>query len=159
MTFLSTICLTCNPGPTNYWYKIACSMTIELEFTIVELLAIGHAIYLWPSSYFGAISFNSRWGGWTAETWSSLVEGDEQADRPQSQTSMECCRACVAAYFWGVVINTTAYHLGRYSIHLLLLKSSMILPVKFVNFTAWFSLPIKSLQRLGILKSGFYKHF
>ena len=26
--------------------------------------------------------------------------------------------------FLGVVINTTAYHLGRYSLHLLLLKSS-----------------------------------
>ena len=84
--------------------------------------------------------------------WSSLVEADEQLDRSNSQTWMEWCHAC-AAYFFRFAINATAYHLGRYSIHLLLLKSSMNLPVKFVNFTAWFSLPIKSLQRLGILKS------
>ena len=28
--------------------------------------------------------------------WSSLVEGDEQLDRPNSQTTMELCHACVA---------------------------------------------------------------
>ena len=28
--------------------------------------------------------------------WSSLVEGDEQLDRPNSQTTMELCRKCVA---------------------------------------------------------------
>ena len=28
--------------------------------------------------------------------------------------------------FWGFVINTTAYILGQFSLHLLLLKSSMI---------------------------------
>ena len=33
--------------------------------------------------------------------WSSLVEGDEQLDRPNSQTFMELCLAC-AALFLGV---------------------------------------------------------
>ena len=28
--------------------------------------------------------------------WSSLVEGDEQVDRPNSQTTMESCHACDA---------------------------------------------------------------
>ena len=28
--------------------------------------------------------------------WSSLVEGDEQLDRPNSQTIMALCHACVA---------------------------------------------------------------
>ena len=28
--------------------------------------------------------------------WSSLAEGDEQLDRPNSQTCMECCRTCAA---------------------------------------------------------------
>ena len=27
--------------------------------------------------------------------WNFLVEGDEQLDRPNSQTTMECCHACV----------------------------------------------------------------
>ena len=41
-----------------------------------------------------------------------------------SQACMECCHAC-ASYFLGVCQNTTPYHLGRYSHHLLhLLKSS-----------------------------------
>ena len=40
---------------------------------------------------------------------------------------MVCCHAC-AAYFFEFVINTTAYHFGRYSLHLLLLKSSMNKP-------------------------------
>ena len=31
-----------------------------------------------------------------AESWSSLVEGDAQLDRPNSQTTMEVCHACVA---------------------------------------------------------------
>ena len=53
---------------------------------------------------------------------SSLVEGDEQMDRPKCQTSMELCHN-----FWVFDISTTAYHLGQYSLHLLLLKSSMTL--------------------------------
>ena len=40
--------------------------------------------------------------------WSSLEEGDEQLDRPNSQTCIEYC-------------HTTAYHLGRWSLHLLIL--------------------------------------
>ena len=31
-----------------------------------------------------------------AHTWSSLVEGGEQLDRPKSQTTMELWHACVA---------------------------------------------------------------
>ena len=33
---------------------------------------------------------------WEYVAWSSLVEGDEQLDRPNSQTTMELCHACVA---------------------------------------------------------------
>ena len=32
--------------------------------------------------------------------WSSLVEGDEQPDQPNSQTHTECCRACAQSLFW-----------------------------------------------------------
>ena len=56
--------------------------------------------------------------------WSSLVEGDEQLDRPNSQTCMEWYSVCIAYFFW-ICHNTTTYHLGQYSLHLLLLKSSM----------------------------------
>ena len=32
------------------------------------------------------------------EPWSSLVEGDEQLDQPNSQTTMELCHVCVADF-------------------------------------------------------------
>ena len=57
--------------------------------------------------------------------WSSFVEGDEQPTQLNSQSCIESCNAC-AALFFEFVVNTTAYHLGRYSLHLLLLKSSMV---------------------------------
>ena len=59
--------------------------------------------------------------------WSSLVEGAERLDLPSSQTCMECCLASGAYIFGGagVDINTIAYRFGRYSLHLLLQKSSM----------------------------------
>ena len=60
----------------------------------------------------------------STEPWSSLVEGDEQLDRPNSQTTVELCHACVA-YFFGFNTNTTDFCLGQSSLHLLLLKSSM----------------------------------
>ena len=41
--------------------------------------------------------------------WSSLLEGDEQPDRANSQTCMKCCHECAAVYFW-FVIHATAYH-------------------------------------------------
>ena len=55
--------------------------------------------------------------------------------RTPSQKSMEFCHAwCmhVLHNFWGVDINTTAFCLGQYSLHLLLLKSSMTKPIKMV---------------------------
>ena len=58
------------------------------------------------------------------KAWCSLVEGDEQMDWPKSQTSIKCCHAC-ATYFFVFGINTTAYHLGPNSLHLLPLKSSV----------------------------------
>ena len=57
------------------------------------------------------------------EPWSSLVEGDKQLDWPNSQTTMELWHAFLHNYF-GFDINTTAFCLGRSSLHLLLLKSS-----------------------------------
>ena len=39
----------------------------------------------------------------SAETWSSLVVGDEQLDRTNSQTCMELCHECVAHFFGGGV--------------------------------------------------------
>ena len=49
-------------------------------------------------------------------------------DRPNSQTTMKLCHACVA--FFRFNINTTAFCLGRSSLNLLLLKSSMALPIE-----------------------------
>ena len=56
-----------------------------------------------------------------------ILPGDEQLDRPNGQTSMEICQVVVA--YLGFNINTTAFCLGRYSLHLLLLKSSMVLHI------------------------------
>ena len=53
-------------------------------------------------------------------------------DRPNSQTTRELYHACVASFF-GFNMNTTAFCLGRYSLHLLLLKSSM---ANLINHTA-----------------------
>ena len=64
-----------------------------------------------------------------ANPWSSVVEGDEQLDRPNSQTTtMEFCHALLHMGFFlggGVNINTIAFCLGWCSLHLLLLKSSL----------------------------------
>ena len=51
------------------------------------------------------------------QPWSSFVEGYEQLDQPNSQTCMDGCHVCVAEFFW-FVINTTAYHFDRCSLHL-----------------------------------------
>ena len=48
-------------------------------------------------------------------------------DRPQSQQKWNDA-SHVLHTFLGVVINTTADHLGRNNLHLLLLKSSMVTP-------------------------------
>ena len=53
----------------------------------------------------------------------SLVEGDEQLDRPNIRACIELCQTS-AAYFFQLVVQTTAYHLCRYSLHLLLRKTS-----------------------------------
>ena len=45
-------------------------------------------------------------------TWSSLVEGDEQLDRPNSQITMEFA-VHVLLNFLGFNINKTAFCLGR----------------------------------------------
>jgi len=55
------------------------------------------------------------WG--SDRPWSSLVEGDEQLDRPNSQTWWNDAKHRLHI-FGGFHLNTTAYHLGRYSIHL-----------------------------------------
>ena len=65
------------------------------------------------------------WPKWRNFPKSDHTEGDTQLDQlPKSQTSVECCHACTA-YFLGVVMNTTAYHFGRRSLRLLLLKIFM----------------------------------
>ena len=55
------------------------------------------------------------------QTWSSLEEGNELLDRP----NMYEIAMHVLHNFWEFVKNTLIYNLGRYSLHLLLLKSSM----------------------------------
>ena len=52
--------------------------------------------------------------------WRSLAERDDQPDWPNSQTCMD-----LQHNFLEFDINTIAYHLGRYSLHLLLPKSSI----------------------------------
>ena len=76
----------------------------------------------------------------------SLIEGDEQLDWHNSQTTMELCHAFVALFFV-FNMNTTAFCLGWCSLHLLLLKSSMLslsshssLFVSFILFSHFFFL-------------------
>ena len=58
-------------------------------------------------------------------TKAKLILVKRALDWPKSQTCMEWCHAC-AALFWGVWLKNKPYHLGPYSLHLLLLKSSMV---------------------------------
>ena len=55
----------------------------------------------------------------------SLVEGDEQPDQPNSQTCMKCCCLACAEEFLGFIINTIAYFWANININVLLLKSSI----------------------------------
>jgi len=56
----------------------------------------------------------------SADPWSSFEDGDEQPERPKSQTTSELCHAGFA-YIFGFNIKP----LGLSSLHLQLLKSSM----------------------------------
>ena len=91
-----------------------------------QTLLFQHSIFSQKIVY----DINSRARVLIVEAWSSLVEGDEQLDQPNSQTTMELCNACVEEFF-GLNINTTAFCLGRSSLYLLLQKSSM------VSHSAW----------------------
>ena len=71
--------------------------------------------------------------------WSSLVEGYEQLDRPNRQTIMEYAMHVLHKLF-GFNINPEAFCLGRYSLHLLLLKSSMSYPNLAAHLVREFSL-------------------
>ena len=66
------------------------------------------------------------WHWWSTSdlvvTWSSLVEGDE----PNSLRTMELCHAFVLHTFFVCNINRTIFYYGRFSLHLLLLKISMV---------------------------------
>ena len=55
------------------------------------------------------------------DPWSSLVEGDEQLDRPTVQQLLNYAMH-VLHNFLGFRINKTAFCLGRYSLYLLLSK-------------------------------------
>ena len=61
--------------------------------------------------------------GLIVKLWSSLGEGDEQLDRPNSQTTLELCHACVV---FMLNLKNFDFCLGQSSLHLLLLKSSMV---------------------------------
>ena len=65
--------------------------------------------------------------------WSSLVEGREQLYQPKSQKKLWNHPMHVLDKFFGFNINTTAFCFGQSSLHLLLLKSSMI-SHKFFTF-------------------------
>ena len=68
--------------------------------------------------------------------------------RAKSETSMECCHERTA-HFWGFAISTTAKHLGRYSLPLLILKSSMARNINQFRTTnsSW-----RQSQRIHIIK-------
>ena len=69
-------------------------------------------------------SINNTSSNTSVRPWSFLVEGDEQLDRPNSQTTWNYAMHQLHN-FLGFNTNTTALILGRSSLHLLL-KSSMV---------------------------------
>ena len=67
---------------------------------------------------------------WWAKPWSSVVEGDEQPHRHNSQKCMKCCHKVCCKIFW--VWQTWTQQLTTWadvSIHLLLPKSSIVMPI------------------------------
>ena len=66
--------------------------------------------------------------------WSSLVEGDEQTENsPNVKQEWNVAIHVLQIFLGGGVINTTAYHLGLYSLHLLLLKMAKLLEVTLLQ--------------------------
>ena len=63
-------------------------------------------------------------GSWSGKPRSSLVEGDEQLNRPTVKQLWNYAMH-VLRIFFGFNNNRTAFCLGRDSLHLLLLESSM----------------------------------
>ena len=55
-----------------------------------------------------------------------MVEVDEQSDGPNSKTCTNGILPYMSCIILGFAVNTTAYHSGLYSLHLLLLKRSML---------------------------------
>ena len=58
-------------------------------------------------------------------------------------------------FLGGIVINTTAYHLGRYSLHLLPLKSSMSWYINNNSHTRELNCLAENLQRKVFFSSKF----
>ena len=81
---------------SRFIFSLSCNITKIPQSKKVENFQDGHSSFILPMG--------------------SLVVGDEQTDQPKSLTSLECCHACAAYFLWGVIMNTTAYHLGRYSL-------------------------------------------
>ena len=75
-----------------------------------------------------------------AHPWSSLV-GDEQLDRPNSKPFNYAVH--VLHKHFGFNINTTAFCLGRYSLHLLQLNSSMARSIKHLEQLVEWLLPTR----------------
>ena len=88
---------------------------IFIEFQMSQL-----ARQNWESSSTGVIKQQQ------GKSRSSLVEGDVQQDRPNSQPCMELFLVSAAYFVLICIINTTADNLG---IHLILLKSSIGKPL------------------------------
>ena len=53
-----------------------------------------------------------------------------------SETCVEYSNSC-PAYFWGVCHNTTAYHLGQFSLNLHLLKRAVKVAHFYVEMNTW----------------------
>ena len=79
----------------------------------------------------------------STKQWSSLVEGDEQPDRSNMKICLDCCHASAAKFILGSSQIQLLTALGRYGLHLLLLKSSII--EVFRNFNVGMSFSLNAL--------------
>ena len=116
--FLASICQNFEPTLENLWYWPNMEQIIWSHCARSKRSLVPFVICWFIPNQSKPTSLQIK--EISALAWSSLVERDEQLDRTNSQACMESCMHVLHVFL-------PAHHLGRYSLNLPLLKSSMAL--------------------------------
>ena len=130
----------------SWWSKVFYNIGPTMAFVLILFILPKHllkpkhfpTVSSFPFARWTAKGNNEttqKWKTKRPEAWSSLGEGDEQPDHPQQSNMFGKLPCMCSVIYFELVTNTTAYRLGWYSLHLLLLKSSM--PRGFLRFSRY----------------------